>query len=135
MPSVPASERVPAITPAHLALHHTRFANWFPLYRRHTPKATVIDVLDVQPDFVDWLQEDGIVLPQDSEDSRDGDEGLSDYSEGSDDGEVPAEPRNFDALNERIRQVLAGYEGAVFPKLDWSAPLVSTLLFLKTKKA
>jgi hypothetical protein len=125
MPSMPSSVHLPAITPAQLALHYTRFANWFPLYRRHSPKATIIDLLDLQPDFVDWLQEDGIVLPRGSDDEPYVDSDKSDDDEMSDDGEEEAEARNFDVLNDRIRQVLSAYEGAVFPKLDWSAPLVS----------
>lgn len=126
MPGMPSSAHLPPITPAQLALHHTRFANWFPLYRRHSPKATIIDLLDLQPDFVEWLQEDGIVLPRGSEDEPyiESDK-VDDVT--SDDGEEEAEARNFDILNERIRQVLSAYEGAVFPKLDWSAPLVSVL--------
>lgn len=123
MPSMPTSAHLPAITSAQLALHYTRFANWFPLYRRHSPKATIIDLLELQPDFVDWLQEDGIILPRDSDDETYVDSDKSE-DEASDDGEEEAEGRDFDALNARIRQVLSLYEGAVFPKLDWSAPLV-----------
>jgi hypothetical protein len=125
MPSMPTSAHLPPITPAQLALHHTRFANWFPLYRRHSQKATIVDLLDLQPDFVDWLQEDGILLPKDSDDEQYVDSDKSDDEE-SDDGEEEAAGRNFDTLNARIRQVISAYEGAVFPKLDWSAPLVGT---------
>lgn len=131
MPSIPTSAYLAPITPAQLALHHTRFANWFPLYRRFSPKATVIDLLSLQPDFVDWLEEDGIVLPKDSEDYQcSADVSSSSYLNGDDDEDEDeeVEPRNFDPLNERIRQVLSLYEGAVFPKLDWSAPLVGLII-------
>lgn len=127
MPGVPPFRDVPAITPTFLALQCTRFSSWFPQYRRHTPKATLIDLLSVQADFLEWLEEDGIVLPQDSEDEVK--QGSSDDSEDESASEEPeeddVEPRRFDALNEKIRQIISTYEGAVFPKLDWSAPLVS----------
>lgn len=133
---MPTSAYLPPITPTQLALHHTRFSNWFPLYRRHSPKATVIDLLSIQTDFVDWLEEDGIVLPKDSEEEEYSIDRISlNDLNGNDDGEQEeeeeeeAEPRNFDPLNERIRQVLSTYEGAVFPKLDWSAPLVRFSFF------
>jgi hypothetical protein len=120
------TKTLPAITPPHLALHHTRFSNWFSLYRRYTPKATVIDLVALQPDFVDWLEEDGLILPKNSDvEDEEESEVVADEDEDEDDESIPA--RNFDVLNEKIRQVLATYEGAVFPKLDWSAPLVSPL--------
>lgn len=50
---------------------------------------------------------------------------LSGDDEEEDDDDDEAEARNFDGLNERIRRVIRDYDGAVFPKLDWSAPAVS----------
>jgi hypothetical protein len=130
---MPSTASLPVVTSPQLALHHTRFSNWFPLYRRHSPKATVIDLLTVQPDFVNWLEEDGLILPRDSDieeqpndfDDEDDSERDDSNDDDDDDEEAAAEPRNFDPLNARIRQVLSAYEGAVFPKLDWSAPSVS----------
>ncbi|PWN31679.1 D123-domain-containing protein, partial [Meira miltonrushii] len=122
-------------TEASIALQHTRFANWFPSYRRYSPKATIIDLLHLQPDFLDWLEEDGLVLPSGSDNTAVNASSRATISEeddisanGStsseeDDDEEEAVPRNFTALNERIRQIIDQYEGAVFPKLDWSAPL------------
>jgi len=123
---MPTSASLPVITSPQLALHHTRFLNWFPLYRRHSPKATIIDLLTLQPDFVEWLEEDGLILPRDS-DIEGGANETEDYGDDNEDEEddESVEPRDFDSLNARIRQVLSTYEGAVFPKLDWSAPSVS----------
>lgn len=126
---MPSSPGLAPPTPSVIALQHTRFANWFPLYRRHSPKATVIDLLALQPDFLDWLNEDGLVLPLHSDDAPLGsadvqeidDVGLESVSD--DDDADEAEPRDFSALNQRIRQIIDQYDGAVFPKLDWSAPL------------
>lgn len=85
----------------------------------------MIDLLSLQPDFVDWLEEDGLVLPSNSDyEQTEQSGGNEDPDSGSESDEDAEEPRNFDVLNARIRQVLSSYEGAVFPKLDWSAPLV-----------
>ena len=126
---------LPEPTAASIALQHTRFANWFPSYRRYSPKATIIDLLHLQPDFLDWLEEDGLVLPSGSDNAAvnassratisevDGNFEAASSEGDDDDDEDEAIPRNFTGLNERIRQVIDQYEGAVFPKLDWSAPL------------
>lgn len=117
---------LPPLTPVHLALEHTRFSQWFPRYRRHTIKATILDLKTIQPDFVEWLDEDTLVLPKNSESTllRQGspvhapDDPESDTSDDEGDG---VQPRDFGALNAKIRQVIEDYE-AVFPKLEWSAP-------------
>lgn len=136
MPSSSSASTLPEPTQASIALQYTRFANWFPSYRRFSPKATIIDLLHLQPDFLDWLEEDGLVLPSGSDNTAvnastraiiseedEINENDSTSTEEDDDEEEAAIPRNFTALNERIRQIIDQYEGAVFPKLDWSAPL------------
>ncbi|UZJ54480.1 hypothetical protein CBS101457_003800 [Exobasidium rhododendri] len=126
MPSMPTSATLPVITSPQLAFYHTRFPHWFSLYRRFSPKATVIDLLTLQPDFVEWLEEDGLILPRDSDD--DNEDQKSDHDDDEEEEEEEEEeggtlkPRDFAPLNERIRQIISTYEGAVFPKLDWSAP-------------
>ena len=74
---------LPELTPSDVALQSTRFASWFPHYRRFSPKATVIDVLEVQPDFLQWLAEDGLVLPLDSDDRPVGSAIVSEIEDGS----------------------------------------------------
>ncbi|PWN92538.1 D123-domain-containing protein [Acaromyces ingoldii] len=122
--SYASSSTLPPLTSAPLALQHTRFSSWFPLYRRHSPKATILDLSTLQPDFLEWLEEDGLVLPTESGDAPSPPSSLSgeEEEEEDDDDDEEAEARNFDGLNERIRRVIQDYEGAVFPKLDWSAP-------------
>ncbi|MCO5589883.1 hypothetical protein L7F22_043852 [Adiantum nelumboides] len=136
MPSSSSATTLPEVTDAAVALQQTRFANWFPSYGRYSPKATIIDLLHIQSDFLDWLEEDGLVLPSGSDNAAvnastratisqvdDVSENGTVSSEDEDDDEDEAIPRDFVALNERIRQIIDQYEGAVFPKLDWSAPL------------
>ncbi|EPQ27983.1 uncharacterized protein PFL1_04310 [Pseudozyma flocculosa PF-1] len=127
------------LTPVHLALHHTLFSSWYPLFRSDSPKATLIPVSTLQPDFLPWLEADSIVLPRDSghistkpspahPDGRfqslsdDEAEVLSAPSDDDDDDAEAEEPPTFAALDAAIRTAIARYDGAVFPKLNWSAP-------------
>jgi hypothetical protein len=129
------SDSLSGPTPSDIALRHTRFSSWFPRYRPYSIKASFLDVLEIQPDFLQWLAEDGLILPMDSDDRP---IGASENSElvvdqdGNDDtdgagsdseAETIGDARDFAALNQRIREIIDKYEGAVFPKLDWSAPL------------
>lgn len=131
---MPVATALPTLTPASQALACTRFASWFPQYRRYTPKATVLRLDELQPDFVEWLEEDGLVLPTDSDNEKGeirrqpgspvhapGSDDEDEDEDGDDESEAPA--RDFGALNKRIREVISEYDGGVFPKLDWSAPL------------
>ena len=52
-------DNLPNLTPSDVALQQTRFSSWFPSYRQYSIKASFIDVLDTQTDFVQWLAEDG----------------------------------------------------------------------------
>lgn len=117
---------LPALTEPVDALLATQYSTWYPALRRHVPKTTVIDVGAVEPSFLAWLDEDGLVLSTANDGVRrdharqgalsDSDDGMS---EASDTNDAP----QFPALNARIREVLDAYGGSVFPKLNWSAPL------------
>ncbi|GAA5921636.1 hypothetical protein JCM3775_001741 [Rhodotorula graminis] len=118
---------------------HTRdvlacqFSSWYPLFKRHSPKATVLRPIPHEADFLDYLESDGLFLPEGS-----GPMGLSELSD-SDDDDPPADPSasshdsdddddeparqfSFPHLDAEIRAVLERYDGAVFPKLNWSSP-------------
>lgn len=100
----------------------------------------MLDLNAIQPDFIEWLEADGLVLPKDSaeqpatrpnvdsDSDSDNQDRMSatqgDEDEEEDDEEGAAAP-SFPALDARIRQVIRDYDGAVFPKLNWSAPQVS----------
>lgn len=112
------------VVSANEALRATQYGAWYPKLRAHTPRSVVLDIDAIEPAFAAWLDEDGMVLA-DANDGREQprtlprDEDLDALSDESDDeGDSGA---YFPALNERIREVLADY-GAVFPKLNWSAP-------------
>ena len=129
-----SSTTLPPLPPLSQALQASSFANWYPKFRKVSPKATIIDVEEIEPHLLDWLEEDGLTLPL-------GSEGLeeefasahieSDEEQDEDDSEEDEEEkgervsRRFMALDERIRQVLDKYDGRVFPKLNWSAPKVN----------
>lgn len=130
------------LTSPSSALYWTSYGTWYPIFRKHAPKSTVIDIGTVQPELLDWLESDTFVLPEgsgpstaststakvtalsassssscsSSEDAEQADEG--DESEDAEEQVV-----KLDALDKAIRDVVEKYDGAVFPKLNWSAPL------------
>lgn len=97
--------------------------SWLPRFRRCTPKTTVIAL---PPDFFDYLDADGIFIPdgsapaalegQVSELSDSDDDAAG--SDGSSVGDAPSFA--FPEIDARIREVIERYGGAVFPKLSWS---------------
>ena len=119
---------LPPLTAPGPALQATLITSWYPNFRTVSPKATIVDVLSLQPDFLEWMDQDGLVLPKGSgrpagkehEESDDEAE-----SESDDDDEPKRAPTSFPKLDARIREVISTYDGACFPKLNWSAPLVS----------
>ncbi|TNY18550.1 D123-domain-containing protein [Rhodotorula diobovata] len=121
---------------------HTRdvlacqFSSWYSLFKRVSPKATVLRPIPNEDDFLDYLESDGLFLPEGS-----GPMGLSELSDSDDDEcDAPADPSassqdsdddddgpparqfSFPHLDAEIRAVIQRYDGAVFPKLNWSSP-------------
>lgn len=43
-----------------------RFSSWYPLFKRCSPKATVIRPIPDEADFLDYLESDGLFLPEGS---------------------------------------------------------------------
>lgn len=133
-------ELLPPLPPLEAALRLTCFDSWYPKYRKVSPKATVLPIDEIQPDFLDWLEEDGLTLPDTGDeelDSPDGDEhssAASDKDQEEEEEEPMAIPRRFLALDERIRQVMTKYDGRVFPKLNWSAPRVRAIPFMRLSR-
>lgn len=131
--STPRPPPLPELTSVEQALAATRFSSWYPPLRRVSPKATIVDVTSLQPDFYDWLEEDGLMLPrgsgagvvggeEDPSDSEDGEEEDEDEEQEDDDVAPPIRARDFSRLDEHIRGIIEKYDGEVFPKMDWSAP-------------
>ncbi|KAK0548929.1 hypothetical protein OC846_001390 [Tilletia horrida] len=168
MPDVSAQSRpasasaVPATTdeeeqtpPSSLALKLTSFQRWYPFHRSHAPRATVINLSEVQPEFIPWLESGSFVLPDDPAEaetsssstgpsrSREWEtapdeavtapepvpvpaqsegQGDEDQSEDSSDEADALPAPTFPALHARLLQIIQKYDGAIFPKLNWSAP-------------
>lgn len=116
-------EPQPAFAPLSTKdLQRFKHSSWHSQFRSHTPKTSI---LPLTPQFIEWLEEDGIVLPLGSESAI---EKAEEYEEELQEDEEPS--WSFPELDRRIRAVLDKYDGAVFPKFDFSAPQVdfATLL-------
>lgn len=117
---------LPQLTDPAVALHATQYSEWYPRYEAIAPRSIVIDVAALEPNFLQWLDADGLVLPKDSGVSRPSDQKRRDDQEvdamslpsDDDDEDAPELP----ALTDAIRHAISKY-GAVFPKVNWSAPL------------
>lgn len=131
--SDPESVSFPLIFRSHI--DNCQFSEWYPKYKRLSPLSEVIKGLPQE--FIEYLLEDGIILPPDyidehetSSSNRDG--GATRASElpaidsdvtGYDDDEEPEDPSlRFRDLHLEIYEKIKTLGGAVFPKLNWSAP-------------
>ncbi|KAK3104009.1 hypothetical protein FSP39_023648 [Pinctada imbricata] len=106
------------------------FTAWYPKFSHITIKSCVIPL---PQDFLDYLNEDGVVLPEGStgvtsEDSNQNDDNL----EGEDldviwDSDTPgAMCPKFLELDSAVKKYIKSLGGVVFPKLNWSAPRDAT---------
>jgi D123 len=103
----------------------------FQSYRSITPKARIIPLT---PAFLDYLHEDGIVLPDDNAENNpqwsDGDSGIysqdRDAEEDDDDDALLDPSVHFLDLHIHIKSIIAELGGRVAPKLNWSAPKDAT---------
>lgn len=120
------------------ALYHTQYGTWYPLFKKHAPKSSILNISLIQPEFIDWMQKETIVLPTGSGPSTMPSNLTSRSSSGSDvsayaddedaDSDSTREVR-LDALDAEIRRILLKYDrGPVFPKLNWSAPLDASFM-------
>ncbi|GAA5950528.1 hypothetical protein JCM3765_000519 [Sporobolomyces pararoseus] len=103
-----------------------QFSCWYPRFKRHAPKATIIRPIPQEEELLEYLESDGLFLPEGS-----GPNGISDLSDSeseeeeeadSDSDDEPVKQFSFPQLDAEIRSVLSRYDGAVFPKLNWSSP-------------
>lgn len=98
------------------------FSFWHARFRHISPRARIIRPLPVS--FLQYLNEDGLMLPQDSRTVGKLEELSSDSgSEFEDEGFSEEDPtESFQELHERIRKEMEALGGAVVPKLNWSSP-------------
>ncbi|CAZ82093.1 unnamed protein product [Tuber melanosporum] len=127
-------EIFPPVQKSHIL--NCAFASWHTRYKSITPKARTIPLT---PEFLAYLREDGIILPDDEDvtppattTAGSGDEEInapSNFPPGEaedeeDEGEDRARnpTQRFPQLHSQIKQTIAALGGAVTPKLNWSSP-------------
>ncbi|OAA71358.1 cell cycle control protein Cdc123 [Cordyceps fumosorosea ARSEF 2679] len=121
----------PPVTKDHI--QNCSYDAWFPKYRSSCIKSRIIPI---SADFITYLQEDGIILADDSDvlgDAQD-DEWQSsgamtsnnapNDSQDSDEDEALQLPPNqrFPETHTKIKETIEELGGAVAPKLNWSSP-------------
>ncbi|TRM62867.1 D123-domain-containing protein [Schizophyllum amplum] len=102
-----------------------QFSSWYPKFSTVSVKSTIIKPLP--EDFADYLNEDSVFLPEGSEDIP-ASSSLSDMDDeegedsDSDSDDKPRRTYTFPDLDSQIRDCIQRYDGAVFPKLNFSSP-------------
>ena len=123
--------------PSKQMVLNAQFSSWYPNFKDVTIKS---EVITLPSDFVEWLRGDGVTLPPGTPSSlfcaggnadRDSDD---DWGSDSDDGKgsaaakggkppkAPSRVFDFSELNDEVSGAIQRLGGAVFPKLNWSAP-------------
>ncbi|KAI8142590.1 D123-domain-containing protein [Fennellomyces sp. T-0311] len=95
--------------------------SWYNQFRSATFRSKVL-ALPVA--FIEYLNEDGIYLPEDGQPRAATIEELDDNGDGEEEDEEDYKDTrpNFPAIEEFIRASIQDLGGAVFPKLTWSSP-------------
>ena len=107
------------------ALEQCSIDRWYPKFRHVTIKTTVLPLSD---DVVRYLLADGCFVPADADDAEDdvpsGSDAAGDaWSDDEVDDETQAAAaQRFPELELAIAAAIRKHGGAVFPKLNWSAP-------------
>ncbi|CAG8657519.1 20080_t:CDS:2 [Gigaspora rosea] len=114
----------PPLTEQHIL--NCAFSSWYNTFRRVTLKSKIIKPLPEE--FIEYLHADGVFLPDQNylernhiEFSDDEEEytGIgTDLISEDDEQQLPS----FPDLEQQIWQAIEEFDGAVFPKLNWSSP-------------
>ncbi|CAO3663092.1 unnamed protein product [Umbelopsis vinacea] len=105
-----------------------RFSSWYGQFRDVTFKSRIIQL---PKDFIEYLNADGIYLPAEGQaqaarlieqDSDEEDNIFDDFDTDGNDTEAQDQTPSFPEVEDAIRDAVIEYEGAVFPKLNWSSP-------------
>ncbi|KAI1793282.1 D123-domain-containing protein [Ganoderma leucocontextum] len=117
---MPGPVSIPPVFPSYApsAVLAFQFSSWYPAFRQHSIKSTVIRPLSAA--FRDYLDSDGVFVPDGAEDLP-AESTLSDDDDASDGDEDELTKFSFPELDAQIREAIAEY-GAVFPKLNFSSP-------------
>jgi len=102
------------------------FHKWYDLFKPVTFKSSIIHLPN---EFVEYLEEDGIVMddhifPVKPEKQGRYDELDDKWDENENDESLKV--RSFPDLESKIKEIIEDLEGSVFPKLNWSAPKDAT---------
>ena len=126
--------------PTKEAVLNAALPSWYPVYRDVTLKSVIIPLPDV---FLRWLKMDGVSLPAEtpthifctrsSDDDEDSDDGENDGGNSDNDKEF-IDCFDFTELNRAVAGAIASLGGAVFPKLNWSAPQDASWMNMGTLK-
>ncbi|KAF9472513.1 cytoplasmic protein [Pholiota conissans] len=119
MPS--SSSPFPTLTAEYIL--NFQFSSWYPLFSSHSIKSTIVRPLPES--FQAYLNEDGIFVPEGSEDapaeSTLSDDEAEEDADDDDDDDEEKRHYSFPALDARIRACVKEY-GGVFSKLNFSSP-------------
>ncbi|KAF9236465.1 D123-domain-containing protein [Melanogaster broomeanus] len=107
----------PSFTPSYFLAF--QFSTWFPSLAHVSLKSTIIRPLDQS--FRNYLESDGVYVPEGSEDVPAESTLSDDESDGAGDSEPAPEHVSFPELDAAIRRAIEKYQ-AVFPKLNFSSP-------------
>jgi hypothetical protein len=126
-PKSSLSPQFPPLTKAHV--DNCQFSAWQKQYSKLYPKSRVLTSLPAE--FVDYLLADGISLPKsafnikyDVDEAMDSSTTTADNEESSDDDDDEVDfTKPFKCLHNEINRIIKDeLNGAVMPKLNWSAP-------------
>lgn len=101
------------------------FAVWYPKFKHVTWKSISIEL---PQQFIDYLHEDGVVLPEETNaenhvDENNDDDDLTNWDDESEyQSACDASTPSFPVLDAEIKTAISKLGGNVFPKLNWSSP-------------
>ncbi|CAG8481979.1 10208_t:CDS:2, partial [Racocetra persica] len=109
----------PPLTEQHIL--NCVFSSWYNTFRRVTLKSKIIKPLPEE--FIEYLHADGIFLPEQKNiiEFSDDDEEYTGIGTDLIEDEGQQLP-SFPDLEQQIWQTIEEFDGAVFPKLNWSSP-------------
>lgn len=98
-----------------------QFSYWYKKFKNSTFRSIVIPL---QKEFIDYLNQDGVVLPGSESENiqHESDSESDEWSSGEDCEAATAIAPEFPELIQSIENAIRELGGTVFPKLNWSAP-------------
>jgi hypothetical protein len=99
-----------------------QFSSWYLAFKNCSIQSKIIPL---QAEFIDYLNQDGVVLPgnENEEDMQyESDSESEDWSTAEDCNTATATAPDFTELTKNIEDAIEELGGEVFPKLNWSAP-------------